>query len=123
MSTQYNDIEYFNEWKRTGSTEAENKFFNSIKNIIHNEVNKINKSKSVSNDTLYYKGVALVRKGIKDWDPKKSKINTYVTTLMKPLNREVYKSLYLHVPEGRIQTFQKINKVLPDYEEEHGSIN
>jgi len=122
VSRYDNEKDLFKQYKATGDTKYKKELLKSLKNLVHNEVQKINRSGGVSMDTLFYKGLGLVNNNLDNWDPKKSNLNTYVTNSLKPLHRDMYKSTILHTPEHRIKSWQKIRSILPKYEEENGSV-
>jgi DNA-directed RNA polymerase sigma subunit (sigma70/sigma32) len=112
---------YAKEFQRTGDPKYRDMAVGEMRDLIFSAVRAMNLSRSIDTRTLYMNGLGLATKAIETWDPSKSKLSTYVTNALNPLNRVVYKhGPTLHTPEHQIKDFGKFKKHYAEYVNEYG---
>jgi len=83
----------------------------------------VNKFKLNSNEyVLRAKGELIIRKALKDWNPSKGNLKTYLNGQLQQLSREIYKNQPVYVPENQQLLMYKARKIINNYKDTNGSV-
>ena len=81
----------------------------------------VSKYKSHMNETvLRARAELIVRKALKDWNPSKGNIKTYLNGQLQQLYRFVNSNQTVYIPENQLQTMHKAKKIIHDYRDTYG---
>jgi len=83
----------------------------------------VNKFKQNHNENvLRAKGEIIIKKALKNWNPSKGNLKTFLSSQLQQLSRELYKNQIVYIPENQQLLMYKAQQIINTYNDTYGGV-
>ena len=83
----------------------------------------VNRYKQNHNENvLRAKAEIIIKKALKNWQPSKGNIKTYLSSQLQQLSRELYKNQVVYIPENQQLLMYKAQQIINTYNDTYGGM-